>query len=145
MPCNIGGHWNLVVADLIKREWWIFDSSWKYDSGPDESLIDHWESFMKDHWRHTHGEGSEFPFFSRPQVHLNGQLAPIPQQRKGTHNCGPFVCMFARVLLSTHEKEFDMDHKVKLFLDCENVSLFRKLMVLELVEGKLREVRVIKI
>lgn len=131
----LGGHWVLVQADLLRKEWWIFDSCGQAD-GIDESVIDNWEAFLKDHWNAA-SEDPEFPQFFRPQFHHGEHLPSLPQQRNGTHNCGPFVCMFARVLFSFDAEEMDTNSIIEKFLGCEEVSLFRKLMFVELVEGKL--------
>lgn len=141
-----GGHWLLAVADLHRREWWLFDSCG--EDGFDEAVIDDWEGFLKDHWNAVNRateDDTEFPPFFRPQLHHPEELAKVPQQRKGTHNCGPFVCMFARVLVAFVCVEVDVSNIIEKFLGCEGVSLFRKLMFLELIDNKLCEAREIVI
>lgn len=140
----------LVMADLVNREWWVFDSCCDYEVGIDETVIDDWEMLLKDHWRYIHEEKGdvvpEFPNFFRPQVHLREQCTVVPQQRSGTHNCGPFVCMYGRVLMEQlASEEADTNSAVEKFMSCEEVSAFRKLMFLELSENSLCSARKIKI
>ncbi|AFN83009.1 Ulp1 protease [Encephalitozoon romaleae SJ-2008] len=113
IPVYIPGHWMLIVFDVKKKVLEHYDSMGNAYTEVVHRIL----RYIRDEWSRVHK--------SEPSLSVDIKRK-IPLQRNG-RDCGVFVCMFGRYRLCGNE----------VWLSSDRIPRFRKLMLHEIVSGKI--------